>query len=377
MFNRLVGVLALIVVGAVVCSVSAQSFSVNQISPAVNVSGLQADDVFVSLGPLPAPVLSPPAVGFNGAGVNLEVDAFSFGRPINHFGLNQAAVFSVDIGSRGVAGSPAAVEFNAPNGSENSSDLYLSTYNNTHTLFRDGDGAATGVNPAVQALGVAEPATFFPPVGPLPASGVGDVDAVDLRVNQLVPAMSPTGAVYFSVDQNTTASGVYGPGRSGADIFTALGTSGYDTPPAVNTSPTIYAAETMLGLGQITGNDLDALVVYDDGDGQFVQGQDIIVFSLAAGSPYLGTVDPVSGLAINEGDVLIDGMSAQLLLGAVAPNAAVLHSAESLGLQTVRTHLVAGNDNLNALDLVPEPSVMGLILAAGVLGLAHRRRRAA
>jgi len=80
----------------------------------------------------------------------------------------------------------------------------------------------------------------------------------------------------------------------------------------------------------------------------------------------------VSGLAINEGDILIDDFIAIALLGSSGGLAAILPPAESLGLFTLRGGDLS-NGNLHALDIVPEPTT-GLLLGQGLAALASRRR---
>ncbi|KKK63454.1 hypothetical protein LCGC14_2994100, partial [marine sediment metagenome] len=129
------------------------------------------------------------------------------------------------------------------------------------------------------------------------------------------------------------------------------------------------AAESMLGFGQFMGNDLDALVVFDNGDGQYLPGTDIIVFSLAPGSGFLGQTDSLLGWTVSPGDILVDGWTA-MALGAANPTVGILHTAESLGLRTMRSG-VQSDDNLNALD-IPEPATLLLLGAAGAMMLRRR-----
>lgn len=188
------------------------------------------------------------------------------------------------------------------------------------------------------------------PIGPPPPTILGDVDAIDLR-GTVGGTGSPTG-VYFTSLSTASASSA---GFSGADIL--LGGM-------------VYASALSLGLSVL--DDIDALVVFDDGDGIFLPGTDIVLFSLAPGSMSLGSIDPVSGLAINEGDILIDDASAVVLLGSSGGLAASLHPAESLGLFTIRGGDLS-NGNLNALDVVPEPTT-ALLLGLGLAALASRQR---
>ncbi len=372
-FNRCVFVAGL---SAVMLTGSANgiSFSIDGLSPefTVGVQGVAGAGV-ITPGDIYTPVASFAGVGLTPVAppgvltINLpgEVNALSFGRAPASFNANHPASFSLDRGSAGVAGTASANEFaGAGLGSEQSSDIFRSTFNNTNTIFGDGDGVSQvgNPNPAAFPLNVGETATFpFPPQPPFPPSNSSDLDALDLRFSPSAGGggpPSPTGRIFLSVDTGTAPS----LGFSAGDVLvdpSGLGTA----------TPGFYANEAVLGL--IGANDIDALVVYDDGDNVFLPGTDIVLFSLAPGSGHLGLLDPISGLAINEGDILIDGASAQALLGSLSPNAAILHTAESLGLRTTRAGL-GGNDNLNALD-IPEPAT-GLLLCVTVPFVVRRSR---
>ena len=350
------------------------SFSIDGLSPefTVGIQGVAGAGV-IAPGDIYTPVASFAGVGLTPVAppgvltINLpgEVNALSFGRAPASFSANHPASFSLDRGSAGVVGTASANEFNGAGlGSEQSSDIFRSVYNNSNTLFGDGDGVSQfgNPNPAGFPLNVGETATYpFPPQPPIPPSNSSDLDALDLRFSPSAGGggpPSPTGRIFLSVDASTAGS----LGFSAGDVLvdpSGLGTA----------NPNFYASSAILGL--VGPNDIDALVVYDDGDNIFQPGTDIVLFSLAPGSAYLGQLDPITGLAITEGDILIDGASAQLLLGSLSPNAAILHTAESLGLRTTRAGL-AGNDNLNALD-VPEPAT-GLLLFVTASAVLRRTR---
>lgn len=359
---------------------SGQTFSLDPISPTVLQGFGQPDDLFLGQSAAP-PALIPPVLLLPGVGNN--TDGLSFGRPLNEFTKRAPAAFSVPRGSFGLAGTASGVESSA---GEEPSDVYRSIYTGTNTLLYDGDGVATAPNPAAPPLSVAEPATFLPQPIP-PPTAVGDVDALDLRFSAGMQPPLLNLTIYFSIDAASAAFGGYGGGASATDIYVGTGlppAGTYDSPfPAVGTLPFSpvgiqpYATEMQLGVIPPGfgpgGNDVDALVVFDNGDNIYQPGQDVIAFSLTPGSIYIGHADPITGVAISPGDILIDGSSAQAILGAPTPNfAAILHTAESLGLRTVRTHGVPADDDLNALDL-PEPATL-VLLTLG-LGLAATRPR--
>jgi hypothetical protein len=266
---------------ALVSSLSAQpvSFTIDVLSPSVQSLAVTnpnptffPDDLFdqVAAGGFMAP---PPIFQLNGAGAAgpggalIDVNAYSQGRSTNAFNQNAPSYFSLDRGSSGVAGTASAIEFNIIGGSEQSSDIFQSTYNNYNTQFRDGDGVASGDNPAAGPLGVAEPTTLGP-VSPIPPSLVGDVDGIDLR--PVAGAAFGTN-IYCAYDQTTINTGAFGPVTSAADIFVNPLVSGYDAqvantsgnPPAAQ----LYINENQISFGAFLLNDIDALVVFDNGNG--------------------------------------------------------------------------------------------------------------
>jgi hypothetical protein len=351
-------------------SASGISFSIDGLSPefTVGVQGVAPaglilpGDIFTplaQLGPVVTPVAPPGLLQVSFPG---EVNALSFGRSPLTFSTNTPAFFSLDRASAGVAGTASGNEFSFGAGvSEQSSDVFRSVFNNTNTIFADGDGVVQpgNPNPAAFPLGVSEFATFPFPPGPLPPVGGGDLDALDLRFDT-TGSGSPTGRNFFSVDAST-AAGMF---VSTSDVL--LDATGMSL-----VAPTVYAFDFQLGLTPGM-NDIDALIVYDDGDNLYNPGNDIILFSLAPGSAQLGLTDPITGVQFSEGDILIDAAGAQSVLGTLGNSPAILHTAESLGLRTTRSGAFA-NDNLNALD-VPEPASWLLLSLPAAAWLRRRSR---
>jgi hypothetical protein len=137
--------------------VQAQSYSVNAsgytaASVVIGGGGASPDDIFF-LTPGAPPVLPIPSIGFLGAGPAIEVDALSYGRPISHFSSTAPVHFSVDFAAISSVGTATGIEFSNPAGSEASSDVFTSSYGGTNSLVYDGNGVATGANPAVPGLG--------------------------------------------------------------------------------------------------------------------------------------------------------------------------------------------------------------------------------
>jgi len=255
-------------------------------------------------------------------GAGYEVNAISYGHvlplgPLTYF-------FSVSRGSVGLPGSAVAHEAAF---SDQAADIYVSTGAGTNFQFRDGNGAIA--NPLT-------PGAPSPPLGLLePTTLPGDnVDGLDLRV------IGPM--VYWSVDAATAL--VYGAGYTAADIFMAPAVPGYSAAPGVP-----YASAATLGL--LAGDDIDAMVYFEDGIAGASPG-DLILFSLAQGSPTLG-------LGFTAADILSTSP------GAAAP---VLH------LSALQLGLLPGDDELDALDVIPEPASW-LMLGTALFGCSLWRRR--
>lgn len=338
-------------------------------------AGVTPDAVNVPSG-LPPQVAIHEGVGggfaTNGLGlpVGLQVDAFSRGDdmdrqiPAGIHGVAPGAIyswlFSVDTAAVGKSGgvlSEAA-------GDGASADVYVSE------VKVDGapGNAVVTQTPDKNALG-------YDGDGSLGAPSMGlteneDVDAIDISYASHPGVDVLGGPSYFSLDSTSAATPGFaglGVGTSGADLFSSTG-------GVIST----FATHTALGLA--AGDDLDALVIADNGNGTFDaasqffdwtdESADMVLFSLAPGSPTLGTDDVVRDLAIEPGDILT------FVTGPI-PGVAIFIPAEDLGLLTVRSG-DASSDNLNALDVVPEPAaiIMGLmgLAALGMIGWRRSKR---
>jgi hypothetical protein len=105
-------------------------------------------------------------------------------------------------------------------------------------------------------------------------------------------------------------------------------------------------------------------------------GVDLIFFSIRRGSAVIGLPDSIFGAPIVEGDILVPPA-----IGGGSPFPGIWVAAEALGLWTMRppfgpTEFGPFSDDLDALDVVPEPSTMLLLMLGGLslLGYAWRRR---
>lgn len=263
----------------------------------------------------PGAVPSPPIILPGGAGYG--VDAFSFGHlgPID----TSTAFFSVSPGSVGAMGTAVFAE----SGGDESADIFSSAIGSgLNGQVYDGNGLPSGT-----MLGLPEPS-------------MSNLDGLDLR-------MAPTFSLYWSVDPATAAGLIpYSSGSaSGGDVWFSPPVVGYAI------TPVLYAATTFLGLS--ASDDIDALVVVEDGTAGFAFATDVVFLSLAPGSPTL------AGLGAGPEDILVVGGGAAL---------SVFASGASIGL-------VSG-DNLDALDfaVIPEPAT-GSFLLVGACGLFALRRR--
>ena len=266
-----------------------------------------------------------PPVYISGIVPPLVIDAISYSRPLADLGY--AHVFSVSPVSLGAAATDVANE--AAFG-EQPADIFTSSGGGTNSMLFDGNGIAAPTGLTAAPLGIFE---STPPNN--------NVNAFDMR------SASPSGSIYFSVDP--ASAGAYGgpPAGEPGNVYVAPAAPLYDT-----FVPAVYATSALLGL--TSADDIDALVVFEDGLAGFTAG-DVVRFSLAPGSPSL------VGFGASPADIIdVTGP------GGIP---AIVATAASLGL--------LATDDVDSLDvLVPEPGA-GLLLALGGLlaGLWFRRSR--
>jgi len=213
----------------------------------------------------------------------------------------------------------------------------------------DGDGLPSGSGFAYPGVGIIEP---NPPVGG-PAHPGDDLDALDLWSYGL-------GApVYFSLDAPYVdpLTGVAHSGSAAAHGVTAADVLLSPT-PGVFAGP--WAPAGMLGLNMAGIDDIDALILLENGTGVFEPSltpfdwmggnTDMLLFSVRRGSAVIGLPDSIFGIPIEEGDILTTP-----LVGGASPFPGIMVAAENLGLATARSMGVQFGDDLNALDCSQQP----------------------
>lgn len=289
------------------------------------------------------------------SGLYFSVDEWATGDPASWGG------FFVDVSTEG-----AAPTF--PPGLEAAADVFkfLGPLGVGNAQVIDGNGIAPSGGTPGPALGLMEPA----PPGPGPNPSGDNLDALDIGTT----AADVTGPIFFSLD---SSPGLVDPLEMTAGLGTAgaNGAVGGDILCDGCGAPglSLFAGAGLLGL-DLTGpdtDDLDALLLFEDGDGVLSAG-DFVLFSVRRGSAVIGaTASGALPLAIEPGDIL--GLPAA---AGLAPS--IFVPAEALGLATVRGGTAAGifGDDLDALSApVPIPASLPLMISALVGILAIRRRR--
>jgi hypothetical protein len=344
--------------------------------------------------PPPASVIPSAALGL---GLLVELDALSYGtepKLLNSPIAQHHWTFSVDefaVGRPGVPG-PSVTTEGAFGATQAGSDIYRSSqspgpflpYPGINTGLYDGDGGLTPF--AAPGLNLREPG--FPTVGSIDDGD--NLDAWDIDEPAFAPVFGTPflQQIYFSLD-SVFADPLEAPLAINTGSAAAHGFVGGDVLVSgvfPGNPPSLYAAAAQLGLDQLgpDHDDLDALVLWENGASGYqptagpyswLNGTDMLLFSVRRGSSVIGQTDSLLGLTIEEGDILVPMGNPALLPGIFVP-------AEALGLVTKRsnTTLFQGfADDLDALDVqqvpVPEPSSCLLLIAAVCRAMTSRGRR--
>ena len=296
----------------------------------------------------------------------VEVDALSHGIDRRFQGAVQITrgqiAFSVDefAPSMGLGPLPS-VDTEAP-ASDSSADGYLNAGPiapapvppgiGGHVAFADGDAAPSASGALYPGVGLIEPNLAAP--GPFDSGD--NLDALDV----FEPIAGAAVTTYYSLDSGfpDPFEGVLNSGSAAAHGFVGgdvlmLGAAGL---------PMVYAPAFALGL-DLAGadtDDLDALILCENGAPGFQPSgslydwtsgaTDMLVFSVRRGSAVIGAPDSLSGIPIEEGDLLIPPVA-----GGVSPFPAILVPAEALGLATVRAGIAPVGADLNAADSLAGP----------------------
>jgi hypothetical protein len=298
----------------------------------------------------------------------VEVDALSFGFDVPLIGPQGfqpgELQFSVDPYATGVMASPVPPHVGMEAGAADAAADVMTHFLPFppgplgpgpaigHRGILDGDGFPSASGHTYPGLGLLEPCP--PPFGPV---ALGDnLDALD----RMLPGL-PNMGVYFSLEGVVVdpLTGVPGSGSAAAHGFT--GADVLFSPPGG--PPMLYAPGFALGLNLvpvIVPDDLDALMLWDNGDGVYQPSQvpmdwlgggtDMLLFSVRRGSPVIGMPDSLWGLPIQEGDILTTPW-----VNGVSPFPGIFYAAELLELASVRsgTAIQPFSDDLDALDLAP------------------------
>jgi hypothetical protein len=214
----------------------------------------------------------------------------------------------------------------------------------------DGNGLVSANGFRYFGLGLEEPR---PTNTPFPHPG-DNLDALEIGTD-----IAAQGFAYVSLDSAffDRLEGVFNTGSAAANGF-----RGGDV---LRTSPgaglTLYAPATALGLDQLAPDqdDLDALILADNGDGLFVPSltpydwlagaTDMLIFSVRRGSAIVNQPDSIFGAPIQPGDLLVPPVAG----GNGRPG--IFIAAEALGLRTFRGVAGAHGDDVDALDVTDKP----------------------
>jgi len=312
-------------------------YSFDAASPKVVAALVRADSLLEFIAPDLVTVLTGAELGAGGA--SDDVDALSAANS-NIVDLDVFAIlFSIDRESRGaVPPDPALVAAGTPYNAMDQADRGHAAgdqFMTTLTFSLDSGATALSSDPNNLLVRnnfdegghdfVADPETSADDSVPPNRAAEDNVDATALfydRTSGQAPAN-----VYFSLSSTSSSlaslSGATPP--SGANLF-------YNPAPAAAGLTTMFAGYGDLGLVQ--ADDVDAMTVIDrDADGVF-GGSDVVLFSLAPGSPSLTTIVGASAVGAAADVFRVDAGGPSLVFAAAA----------QLGLGNAA-------DNVDALDL--------------------------
>lgn len=221
-----------------------------------------------------------------------------------------------------------------------------------NSLALDGNGLASANGFRSPGLGLLEPRNTTLPF-PYPGD---NLDALEIGTD-----LASAPIVFFSLDSSfgDTLAGVANTGSALANGF--VGGDVLRTNVA-GTAVLRYANASQLGLDRfgVDTDDLDALVLAENGDGVYQRSQtpydwltgtkDMLVFSVRRGSAVVNQLDSIFGVPIQPGDLLVPPVA-----GGLSQNPGIFIAAEALGLRTERGSPSDVGDDLDAVDVTEEP----------------------
>lgn len=252
-----------------------------------------------------------------------EIDAISFGNEgrfrLPGAGVHQPRLFySVDrfaVGSPTATGSPTVRS--EAQAREASSDVFTTVaplnppvppsgvLGSTGVI--DGNGLVSATSQVYPGLGLVEPNSI--PPGPLADAG-DNLDALNIGP---IPS-GPGAALYYSLD-GSFVDPATGQANSGSAQLNGFSPAAVIRKPLPSGSATVYATPSQLGLHPLL-DDLDGLILWDNGDGVFQPSQqpfdwvppgsllplppptDMLLYSVRRGSQIIGQTDSLQGLPI-------------------------------------------------------------------------------
>ncbi|MCC7012306.1 MAG: hypothetical protein IT454_07090 [Planctomycetes bacterium] len=215
----------------------------------------------------------------------------------------------------------------------------------------DGNGLASANGFVYLGLGLIEPR---PTNTPFPHPG-DNLDALEIGTD-----IASAGLAYISLDSGffDPLNGVLNSGSAANNGFVG----GDVLKVGVGVPLSLYAPAALLGLDKTAPDqdDLDALILADNGDGIYIPSltpydwnlgvTDMLIFSVRRGSAIVNQPDSIFGAPIQPGDLLIPPVA-----GGLNTNPGIFISAEALGLRTFRGITGAHGDDVDAIDVTDRP----------------------
>lgn len=307
-------------------------FSIDLNSPEVVLGARKAADILIPSGPVGSPTIVIPAVNHRMNNAADELDALSGPGTFGAFDLERGAeptfalIFSVDRAAQGaVPPDPALVAagfpfnvFEQSNRNQAAGDAFvaltlfsrsgpvlapLRALDNNTLVFNHGDAGGIDYN--------IEPATVSPDTTLAPGTPISDADAAmgTGATAPLVPSELRGGNLpfYFSTSRSSPSLAVLPGTSSGADVYV-------DELPDQPFGERLYVGPAQLGL--VHDDDINALIVFDDGDRNFEPLIDQVIFTLTADSPSLESIGAGPGdLLTSRGGGVFGVFASSLRLG--------------------------------------------------------------